>query len=253
MNRPEITTAYTEKQYDEGYPLGIENHWWNASRCWYIARQLRALNLDKANILEIGCGRGAVIKGLDELGIRVHGVELADVPPLAEVSDRIQFAQDATELPKNERDSVDAILLLDVIEHIENDTAFMRNIIAHFPNANTVLICVPARQELWSNFDSYYGHFRRYNLASLATLASSTGQEPLYIKYFFHLPYLPARLLSALNISRELNIRPPLGFFPKLIHRLVAAAMQLDHLFIPGDVPGSSAIMALRLNHNKAI
>jgi hypothetical protein len=46
-----------------------------------------------------------------------------------------------------------AILLRDVVEHIEDAGTFLRDLLRAFPNARHVLIAVPARMELWSNYD----------------------------------------------------------------------------------------------------
>jgi hypothetical protein len=247
VSESQTRTAYSQQQYDEGYPIGIDAHWWNSSRCRHIADQLKELNLTQARILEIGCGRGAVVKGLQEYGINAMGVELADVEPLVEVSSRVRTGTDAAALSQEERDATEVILLLDVIEHIENEQEFIENILQEFPSTHTLIITVPACSELWSDFDQYYGHFRRYDLQMLDSLIGEMGHTTLLNKYFFHFLYLPARCMSALGIQRGLILKPPQGRIQRLLHRFFAFIMWLDNRLISGAVKGSSAIAAVRI------
>lgn len=57
----------------------------------------------------------------------------------------------------------DAILYIDVIEHIEDDAAELRRAYARLAPGGVVLIVVPAHQWLFSPFDQAIGHFRRYS------------------------------------------------------------------------------------------
>jgi len=250
MNRPpanKTSSAYVQQQFDEGYPDGIDAHWWSRSRSWYIARQLRKLGLASANILEVGCGRGVAVKGLRDLGIPVDGVELASTEPLREVSQYVTTGMNAIALPESYRSAVQAILLLDVIEHLEEPGSFIRDMLAYFPSVTALLVSVPARQELWSNFDDYYGHYRRYDLGMLAGLARELGYELLASSYFFHSPYIPVRLLASRSGNRPLYFQPPRGVLQKSSHQVVSWFMRLDHYLLPGSVRGSSAFAAFRV------
>ena len=57
----------------------------------------------------------------------------------------------------------DAILYIDVIEHIEDDAAELRRAFARLAPGGALLIVVPAHQWLFSPFDQAIGHFRRYS------------------------------------------------------------------------------------------
>ena len=57
----------------------------------------------------------------------------------------------------------DAILYIDVIEHIEDDAAELRRAYARLAPGGALLIVVPAHQWLFSPFDKAIGHFRRYS------------------------------------------------------------------------------------------
>ena len=80
-------------------------------------------------------------------------------------------------------------MLLDVIEHIEDDREFLRTIRSAFSNCQCVIVTVPARPEAWSEWDEYYGHFRRYSPETLRKTLSAIG-GCVYVRYFFRSLYL---------------------------------------------------------------
>ncbi len=102
--------------------------------------------------------------------------------------------QDCLHLDAEFRRSVDALLLLDVLEHIEDDVGFLRAIGDGFPNSRALIVTVPARAELWSNYDTHYGHFRRYDRPTLATTLEAGGFTLRHQRYFFQELYLPMLL-----------------------------------------------------------
>jgi 2-polyprenyl-3-methyl-5-hydroxy-6-metoxy-1,4-benzoquinol methylase len=95
---------------------------------------------------------------------------------------------------------VDVVLLLDVIEHIENDREFLGNLSGNrLIGADTqVMISVPAYQVLFSSHDVFLGHFRRYTDALLHRTIRDSGFERRRSGYFFFLLILP-RLLATLS------------------------------------------------------
>ena len=77
----------------------------------------------------------------------------------------------------------DAILYIDVIEHIEDDAAELRRAYARLAPGGAILIVVPAHQWLFSPFDQAIGHFRRYSrpLLRRALPAGSRIQQLVYL------------------------------------------------------------------------
>jgi len=57
----------------------------------------------------------------------------------------------------------DRIFLMDVLEHIENDTEMLRNLNSSLKDDGRIILLVPAHMFLFSEFDESIGHFRRYN------------------------------------------------------------------------------------------
>lgn len=246
-----MTTAFSDEQYDSNYPDGAEHHWWFLARSRIVASAIKAFAGPESSVLEVGCGRGIVVKSLREAGIDCSGVELAKARPIASAEKHVRVGMDAVELPGAERQRYDTLLLLDVIEHLSDPAAFLRNLAGAFPHVRHVVITVPARQELWSNYDEFYGHFRRYTPEMLETLSSQLGWSLDRKGYFFHLVYLPAWIMARLGISRETRLKPPRGL-GRVIHRMISFATVLDHYLLPRGLPGTSVIGCFRLGGNAA-
>lgn len=88
--------------------------------------------------------------------------------------------------------------LFDVIEHIENDYKFLKDIYDKIPSGSKLFITVPAYQELWSDEDELAGHFRRYTSQSLGNLTKRVGFKTVYQSYIFSFLPVPILLLRTL-------------------------------------------------------
>jgi SAM-dependent methyltransferase len=86
----------------------------------------------------------------------------------------------------------------DVMEHIEDDQAFLENINRLLTHEGRIMLTVPAFQSLWSENDVQLGHFRRYTLGQLSTLLEKTGFRVTYATYFFSLVWAPMWLARVL-------------------------------------------------------
>jgi hypothetical protein len=97
---------------------------------------------------------------------------------------------------------------MDVIEHIADDGAFLRDLLARpFVSTETrFLITVPAYQALFSSHDTFLGHYRRYSNRTLRERLEQSGLRVLTIGYFFS-SLLPVRLLQTVK-ERVLKLKP---------------------------------------------
>lgn len=236
-----MKTEFSTDQYDNAYPDGIEFHWWSQARDNIVLNAVNSFSGPDTAVLEVGCGRGTVVASLRDKGIECCGVELAEVQPVSAAEPYVRTGTNATELPFEERQHYDTILLLDVVEHIAEPVPFLHELADAFPNVTRVIITVPARQEIWSNYDEYYGHYRRYTVEMLDDLSTDLGWALPRKSYFFHLVYFPAWILAKLKKNRETRIVPPQGM-ARLIHRLVSYAMLFDYHLLPRRMAGTSVM-----------
>jgi 2-polyprenyl-3-methyl-5-hydroxy-6-metoxy-1,4-benzoquinol methylase len=131
----------------------------------------------RGDVLEVGAGIGANTLALVDRAARWTCLE-PDARLLAEarnahaqseLAPRVSYVCGTLE-SLDEGVAYDAIVYLDVLEHIEDDKAEMRRAAAHLAPGGALVVLAPAHQGLYSEFDRSIGHFRRYDRASLAAV-----------------------------------------------------------------------------------
>ncbi len=232
------TTAYREEQFDASYPEGVGSHFWNLARNQVVRRKLRGPDGARPVVLDVGCGRGATVEFLRAAGIECLGVELARTSVAEALRPYVSVGIEATDLPVATRETIGTILLLDVLEHVREAEAMLRRLRQAFPRLRRLVATVPARQELWSNYDEFFGHQRRYDLVELGLLLEALEPSELTVGYFFHALYLVVAAQKWLVGRRTVTVRPPR---PRFLHRALAQCFSREAELLPGAWPGSSA------------
>ena len=239
----QMKTEFSSNQFESAYPDGIEKHWWSLSRTHVLKQVIKSLvNLDQS-VLEVGCGRGVVVKGLRDFGIKCNGVEISNVQPISSMEEHIITGKEASEIPN--RDDYDVILLLDVLEHISEPTIFLKKLSTDFPNVNRIIVTVPAREELWSNYDEHYGHFKRYTIEMLDFISHNIKWKIEKQSYFFHTLYFPAWILTRIAKRRKIRINAPTGF-NIILHKLFSYVMIFDYILLPSKFIGTSVLCCMK-------
>lgn len=125
------------------------------------------------------------------------GVGLEISAPVAEVAQEIvrPFAPDlriVEEYEALEDQRFDYVIALEVLEHIEDDTAALEQWLLWLKAGGYFLLSVPSRMRLWTAADEAVGHFRRYERESLMAMLSNLGLE---IEKFWSYGF-PLRILT---------------------------------------------------------
>jgi SAM-dependent methyltransferase len=231
-------TAFTDEQYANPYPPGIEHSYWHRARNRILLRRLAPVLAPGARLLDIGCGPGIVVDHLRRAGLDCAGVDLGTPPPAtAEVAPHLRLGVSAFELPAAEREGISALLLMDVLEHLPEPAAFLAECRRAFPAAKHVFVTLPARMEIWSSYDEYYGHYRRYALEDLPALVAETDLRVVRSGYFFHALYAAARVVSLATKKRSHVVTAPRL---RLAHALLGRLFEAEEALVPAGAPGSS-------------
>jgi SAM-dependent methyltransferase len=178
-------------------------HWWFVARRKILDRVVAGLGLPAGSrILEAGCGTGGNLHMLARHG-EVFAFDVSETArrlaaewgtaQIAEgfLPDGIPFDGEAFEL----------VVLLDVLEHIEDDGAALRALRTRLKPGGRLLITVPALPSLWSCHDERHQHYRRYRKAELAAKLRGAGYELTRITYFNTLLF---PLVGATRLARRL-------------------------------------------------
>ncbi len=148
---------------------------------WYIGRRALILDwlarnkMDAAQlIVDIGSGASITSRLLREAGYPVVALDYYASGLQAQVGTGLPLVQaNATQLPFAPQ-SIDAVMLLDVLEHTD-DAALLAGIARALPPGGLILVTVPAFPFLWSYRDTAAGHLRRYTRRSLHAALLNAG------------------------------------------------------------------------------
>ena len=160
---------------------GVATHW------YYVAKGDALLQfLDGCaarEVLDVGAGSGFFSRRLLSAGFCrcATCVDTAYSRDWTELhsGNRIAFLRSIDDVTQ------DLILMMDVIEHVDDDVGFIRSYTDRMPQGAYVLLTVPAFQFLWSGHDVFLEHKRRYTLASLHRTIDQAGLRVIRCRYFF--------------------------------------------------------------------
>jgi SAM-dependent methyltransferase len=177
-----------------------------ASRGHAINELRRTLGQKPASIMEVGCSAGHLLADMRRslpnvtltggdytLGTLVKlGEKMPDIP-------LVRFNLADSPLPS---DSYDAMVLLNVLEHIEDDIAATTHIARMLKPGGVAVIEVPAGPELFDDYDRQLQHFRRYTLRGICGVVERSGLEVERRNYLGALIY-PAFYLAKTRSQRR--------------------------------------------------
>ncbi|MDQ3168758.1 MAG: class I SAM-dependent methyltransferase [Acidobacteriota bacterium] len=173
-------------------------HPWEGARLAHV-RRLIARHVAPAGgslACDIGCGDTYVVEALarEHPDAVFYAIDTAFTDEaIAALSARHADTPNLHLFASLERAESDAggpaalVLLMDVIEHIEDDVSFLRRVASSplVDHRTKVLITVPAVQALFSAHDRFLGHYRRYSNRRLAGAVGEAGFEVLEAGSFF--------------------------------------------------------------------
>jgi len=191
------------------YPIMYQiegRHWWFAGRRHIIASFLSRLfpqaEVSKPAILDVGCGTGANLELLDQFGV-AEGVDVsADALEFCRQRGLERVRQGAAEKLPYESGTFDLVTGLDVVEHLDDDLAGLREMHRVLKPGGRILLFVPAFMFLWGVQDDISNHRRRYTLKELKQRVQEAGFEverASYANITFFTPILLGRILMRIT------------------------------------------------------
>jgi SAM-dependent methyltransferase len=229
-----------------------ETHWWFAGRRRiiesFLAPLCQSLKNGLPHILDIGCGTGANLEMLSKFG-EAEGVDVS-TEALAFCRERglSNVRQGEAEHLPYEDCSFDLVTGLDVVEHLDDDVAGLREMRRVLRPGGYAFLFVPAFMFLWGTQDDVSHHRRRYTLDGLQRVVREAGFEverATYANVTFFAPILLGRLLmraTGIRLASENNLA--IGALNGLLGRIFGAESSiLRHVNLPFGV---SAICVAR-------
>ncbi len=201
---------------------------------WIAARFERFL--PRGTVLELGCGAGFVLRHYVDRVERVVvavDVNTALLERLGREYARAKVEPRQVDLRGDWHEiadvRADAVIALDVLEHFEDDRAFVRKLKERLAPGGRAVVKVPAQSVLYGPMDQASGHYRRYDDAPLRALFEAEGFRTLSVR-----PMNPAgawgyrkKRVESTNYSKSISPGKL-----KVINALIPGLALLDH--VPG-------------------
>jgi 2-polyprenyl-3-methyl-5-hydroxy-6-metoxy-1,4-benzoquinol methylase len=184
----------------------------------------------RGHVLDIGAGSGTVTRKVADAGFSITAVE-PDEHSFERLESQLGdregvsvFRGTSHDLPLGSTSTFDSAILVNVLEHIEDDKLELQNIKRLLAPGSPILLWVPANELLYSRYDLEVGHYRRYTKRSAESVCRAAGLEDVSASYV----NAPGALAWAL-VAKTARLRPTSGGLSDLYDsRVIPAVRSLE-------------------------
>jgi SAM-dependent methyltransferase len=160
---------------------GASAHWYYRAKSAAMLRMLRGTQIDQ--VLDVGAGSGFFARHLLDC---TQAQEAVCVDPnYAREYQEQQCGKPIRFVRGVDRFGGHLVLMMDVLEHVPDDTALLAEYAARVPVGARFLITVPAMAWMWSGHDVFLEHYRRYSVRQVDRLVAAAGLERVASCYYF--------------------------------------------------------------------
>jgi ubiquinone/menaquinone biosynthesis C-methylase UbiE len=183
-------------------------HWWFVVRRAIVDMLFKKYGIGPASrILDVGCNYGYFVGDLQKKGFtNAYGTDISAEAIGYGKQQGINNLSTATadRLPFSDGE-FDATLALDVIEHIEDDRAALKEIARVTKKGGYFFVMVPAYMWMWSLQDEVALHFRRYTKKTFRAASEGSGFRIVDMTYFNTLLFVPIVVIRMLERLMKVN------------------------------------------------
>ena len=202
------------------------DHWYYRSKARAVERLLSGLRPHV--VLDFGAGSGFFSHHLITRSVAGEAwcvdINYPQESDIVENGRNIHFRRSVSNL------SADLILLMDVLEHVDDDIGLLREAASNAAPDATFLISVPAFQFMWSGHDVFLEHKRRYTLRGIERVVESAGLRVQRGCYFYAsiFPAAMAVRLSRNLLSGERRPTSDLRTYPTFVNSALNAILAAE-------------------------
>ena len=199
----------------------IQGHWYYLSKGKALKKFIGDIKVSE--VLDVGAGSGIFSKKL--LDDDVCDSAVCVDPNYAVEKTESHNGKPMRFVKKIDTTSQELILMMDVLEHVENDLQLLKNYVDSMKPGGYVLITVPAFQFMWSGHDVFLEHYRRYTIRMVEALTQKAGLKPVKSRYFFGslFPILAtSRVFKNILFNRgKFNAKSELKLYPNWLNQML--------------------------------
>jgi 2-polyprenyl-3-methyl-5-hydroxy-6-metoxy-1,4-benzoquinol methylase len=179
----------------------IAQHWYYRSKAAALRRAVARLNPQR--LLDVGAGSGFFSRHLLSEG----GAQSALCVDIGYDRDRDDRVGSKPVLYRRDCGATDCdlVLMMDVLEHVDDDRGLVRHYAAKVPSGAHFLVTVPAFRFLWSGHDVFLEHKRRYRLGEIEAAMRDAGLVIVKGAYYFGLVF---PLAAAVRLATRSDAQP---------------------------------------------
>lgn len=223
----------------------------DALRHWYYRAKFAALashlSIGKvaadAALADLGCGLGLFLRMLRRSGRAPEKLSGVDIGFSSVVRDEVDGFALYPNWPKDTQ--YDAVLLMDVLEHCEDDLAVLKSGVDHVKPGGVVFITVPAFRALWSAHDVFLKHFRRYHRNDVRRLVAEDPRLQIESLHYFYGLLLPAAALQRwLHRGDTTPVSSEMKKLPRALDAILYAVCRIETLAMRLNIVGGLTVMA---------
>jgi SAM-dependent methyltransferase len=173
------------------------SHWWHVGKRSIVYGLLgqylpRPESKDGRLALDLGCGTGQNLEHLERYGVATGTDYFEEALQFCRERGHTMLARaDAVDLPFPDG-TFDVATALDVIEHLDDDYAALKEMWRVMKPGGLLVVSVPAYRFLWTYWDDILGHRRRYTTRMLRQVATRAGFRVRRLSYSNALTLAPA-------------------------------------------------------------
>jgi SAM-dependent methyltransferase len=214
-----------------------KSHWWFRGRRRIVLSLInRYLDTtgEQRSYIDLGCGTGAMLAELERSG-RVVGVDVSEEALRYASGQSVGHLIKAT-IPEGLADlgeSFDCVLMLDLLEHLEDDRGAVRAASALLKPKGILIITVPAYQWLYAPRDVFHQHRRRYSGAALRRTMDAGDLEILLLSHYNMFLFPAAAAARLISRMRREEPGPDLVMPSPLVNGLLEHLFAFERFLIP--------------------
>lgn len=242
-----------EKHLYETYRQIEAAHWWFVGRRKIVIDLLRKYVGPTGRVFDFGCNAGFFAGELDRVGFDAYGADISEEAIAFGRSNGIKnlFVTVGKRLPFPDG-HFDAVLALDVLEHIEHDLGALEELRRVLRPGGIIIVTVPAFMFLWGLQDVVAKHFRRYRKKTLCELLEKGGFSIRRLSYFNFLLFPPIALVRFFQRLVKPKRKSDFDLNNRAVNAILqtvflAEARLLEHF----DFPVGVSLMAVAVTQSK--
>jgi SAM-dependent methyltransferase len=213
-----------------------EKHWWYSERRYLLKKFIENFEIT-GNAADVGAAGGGNTQVILDMGLNAIAVEPDDVGVKFCIEKGIKVIKaSANSLPLSD-ESQDLVVLMDVLEHLKDDTKALIEIRRILKPNGYLFITIPMHMKLWSKHDLKAMHYRRYEKQQVINMLELSNYSVISFS-FWNVIFYPIVRMRRNRVECD-EIAYPGNF----LNRLLKVGIMLERYLPLKKLTGVSGIV----------